>query len=291
MIIQEYLRKKGKQLLPLLLLLPLVINAKAQSNCDAEFTFGTSHCPNIYFFDNSTADSAIVCWMFDYQGQGSVDFCENAHNKFSQNGAFEVCLSILTIDGCMDTYCDSIYIDCNCTEPEVGYMFTASNDTCYFTDTTQFFNSTQQWLWDFGDGDTSTLQHPIHHYTNPGTYMACLTVTDSCDSRMVCKYITISGTLGATVNDIPDVPEVVAFPNPATDQLQLQLNGEFEGKLEIRLFDVQGKQIRHLKLPEVTTGSQMVQLKLSDINNAGIYYIQATVGGKTVMNDRIMIQR
>ena len=35
------------------------------------------------------------------------------------------------------------------------------------------------WLWDFGDGSTSTEQNPVHTYTSPGNYTVTLTVTDS----------------------------------------------------------------------------------------------------------------
>ena len=34
------------------------------------------------------------------------------------------------------------------------------------------------WAWDFGDGNTSTAQHPSHSYAVPGTYTVSLTVTD-----------------------------------------------------------------------------------------------------------------
>jgi PKD repeat protein len=34
------------------------------------------------------------------------------------------------------------------------------------------------WNWDFGDGATSTEQHPVHAYQEPGTYQVTLTVTD-----------------------------------------------------------------------------------------------------------------
>jgi outer membrane protein assembly factor BamB len=34
------------------------------------------------------------------------------------------------------------------------------------------------WLWNFGDGQTSTLQNPTHTYINPGNYTVVLTVTD-----------------------------------------------------------------------------------------------------------------
>ena len=35
------------------------------------------------------------------------------------------------------------------------------------------------WLWDFGDGQTSTLQNPSHVYATPGSYTVTLTVTNS----------------------------------------------------------------------------------------------------------------
>ena len=34
------------------------------------------------------------------------------------------------------------------------------------------------WLWAFGDGVTSSLQHPVHPYAAPGSYIIKLTVTD-----------------------------------------------------------------------------------------------------------------
>lgn len=32
------------------------------------------------------------------------------------------------------------------------------------------------WKWDFGDGQTSTEQHPIHRYGKPGNYVVILDV-------------------------------------------------------------------------------------------------------------------
>ncbi|WP_343522098.1 PKD domain-containing protein [Pedobacter sp.] len=37
--------------------------------------------------------------------------------------------------------------------------------------------SITQWLWDFGDGKTSSEQHPVHIYDRPGTYQVVLTAT------------------------------------------------------------------------------------------------------------------
>ncbi|HAS46593.1 MAG TPA: hypothetical protein DCS93_39285 [Microscillaceae bacterium] len=48
-----------------------------------------------------------------------------------------------------------------------------------FTDRTNLgLTAIDSWAWDFGDGNTSTLQNPSHIYTNPGTYLVTLTVRD-----------------------------------------------------------------------------------------------------------------
>lgn len=48
--------------------------------------------------------------------------------------------------------------------------------TVQFTDTST--GDPTSWLWDFGDGSTSTEQHPTHTYTDPGTWTATLTVSN-----------------------------------------------------------------------------------------------------------------
>ncbi len=52
------------------------------------------------------------------------------------------------------------------------------------------------WLWDFGDGNSSTQQHPTHTYALPGNYNVKLTVTTSLN----CPDDT---TIQVTVEDYP----------------------------------------------------------------------------------------
>jgi len=58
-------------------------------------------------------------------------------------------------------------------------------------DTVQFIDMSMDhpvsWLWDFGDGKTSTDKNPTHVYTNPGSYTVKLTVTT--DSNVVYTRI------------------------------------------------------------------------------------------------------
>ncbi|MBL8851738.1 MAG: PKD domain-containing protein, partial [Planctomycetaceae bacterium] len=34
-----------------------------------------------------------------------------------------------------------------------------------------------EWAWYFGDGESSSEQHPTHRYAKPGDYVVTLTVT------------------------------------------------------------------------------------------------------------------
>jgi len=54
-----------------------------------------------------------------------------------------------------------------------------------FTDTT--VNDPTSWLWDFGDGNTSTLQNPVHTYDTAGSYTVTMTATNECGSDTVVK--------------------------------------------------------------------------------------------------------
>lgn len=55
------------------------------------------------------------------------------------------------------------------------------------------------WLWDFGDGATSTLQNPTHIYTETGTFTVSLTVTGDEGSTTETKPGLISVSLAPPV--------------------------------------------------------------------------------------------
>ncbi len=94
-------------------------------------------------------------------------------------------------------------------------------------------------LWDFGDGDTSSVQNPTHTYTAPGTYIITLTVSDgNCSSSM---QVTIVVTTAAGINE-NSLLNVSLSPNPVTDYLKVELPSLNE-KVTLTLSNSVGQQV------------------------------------------------
>ena len=82
------------------------------------------------------------------------------------------------------------------TVPPVTDFYADDTNSClgviYFKDYT--LNGPSSWLWEFGDGTTSTLQFPVHTYLNNGIYSVKLTSTNAYGSSTSIKnsYIQIN---------------------------------------------------------------------------------------------------
>lgn len=50
------------------------------------------------------------------------------------------------------------------------------------------------WYWDFGDGQTSTVENPTHYYTQPGIYSVSLTVTNDQGTDTLERFSLIEVT-------------------------------------------------------------------------------------------------
>ncbi len=80
---------------------------------------------------------------------------------------------------CTEEYTETILVQVY-DIPQVNF---SALDVCY-TEPVVFDNQTQNifpitnWLWNFGDGNTSTVQSPSHTYA-PGTYQVALTATNA----------------------------------------------------------------------------------------------------------------
>lgn len=76
------------------------------------------------------------------------------------------------------------------------------------------------WFWDFGDGNTSTAQNPLHTFTEAGNYTISLTVNNGTAQHTEVKpaYILV-GTQSIDLKEITNPIKI--YPLPATNELKV----------------------------------------------------------------------
>lgn len=151
------------------------------SNIGPSFTFDDGN--------DTLYTNAFTIWNY---GDGSpLDTNYNPTHVYTSNGNYNVCAYIHS--GCfIDTVCTTVNV---CDYLAVaGFSSSLAGSTLTFTDTSNYATS---WYWNFGDGDTSTLQNPVHSYATVGWYYVTQIVSNSCgisdtlqDSILVCTTPT-----------------------------------------------------------------------------------------------------
>ena len=95
------------------------------------------------------------------------------------------------------------------TPPEVSFTWSPdqplAGHTIQFQDTTRPGNATiNAWHWEFGDGTTSQLQHPLHSYDRPGLFPVTLTAFDDTGAAHSDQQTLSIAKAPALALDFPD---------------------------------------------------------------------------------------
>lgn len=152
----------------------------------------------------------------------------------TQTGIY--CLTVTDNNNCTKT--DSIQIIVNST-PQSNFSYSISNQT-----TVQFTSSAtgaSSWAWDFGDGQTSTFQNPIHMYDSLLNFRACLTVTEA--TGLMCDHTFCDTVWLDPIAIDPILPSnaIDLYPNPANLSITMHSKIALNGDVEASLHDMTGK--------------------------------------------------
>lgn len=158
------------------------------------------------------------------------------------------------------------------TTPSAQFSHTANGLQVSFTD--QSTGTVTGWMWDFGDGNTSTQQNPTHTYANPGQYTICLTVDNNGCSDVSCT--TTSVVVGVEAAAIPGLQ---VAPNPYQGATQVRFFTTEAAHVRLEAFDVQGKWIGIVTDGMRNAGSQVIDFSAARWGApAGVYLLRLTVG-------------
>ncbi|MFN2457412.1 MAG: PKD domain-containing protein [Chitinophagaceae bacterium] len=126
-------------------------------------------------FQNLTNNGASYKWDF---GDSKQSLEINPSHTYNSYGNFQVKLIAFNETGCSDTIQKPTYIKIN--KPEVAFSNLPRGGCAPFAISPvadiKSLDAVTAYLWNFGDGTTSTEQFPTHTYSNVGTYTVTLTI-------------------------------------------------------------------------------------------------------------------
>jgi PKD repeat protein len=136
---------------------------------------------NSFSFVSTSTGTSSYLWDF---GDGNLSTSQNPVHQYSLSGQFTVTLIVTNSSGCTDQEIRQEYITIH-PKPEATIIASATsscnpNTVFNFSSTSAGITS---WFWNFGDGNTSTLQNPSHQYSTGGTFPVTLIVTNSYGCR------------------------------------------------------------------------------------------------------------
>ena len=122
--------------------------------------------------------------------------------------------------------------------------FTFSETDCReFNFVQDQFNSHQSFLWDFGDGNQSTLPNPLHTYLQNGEYTVSLTVRDFCGNQtsnsVVINVLCCSDFELPQINVTGTCPDFIFVPSIISENYSYQwyINGQLQGTTGVFMFE------------------------------------------------------
>ena len=231
--------------------------------CQASFYSYTDSSCVTHFVNTSTAGGNELWYI------NGMTYSTSASPAVAlANGSYYATLYSYTPAG---GFCDSITqmftVSCGSGTTTVGcqansqfYIFADSlNAGNYFAYNLSWTSGAASYLWDFGDGTTSSQQYPFHQYAIPGQYIVCLTVTSTsgtttctdtyCDSssvqRMAAGFqMSQVNVIPLSVTGIKQTEKEIglnAYPNPMADELTIEVATTNDTKLTYVLVDALGR--------------------------------------------------
>ncbi len=164
-------------------------------------------------------------------------------------------------------------------KPEADFSFGGNEFTVDFTN-----NSTNAtiYLWDFGDGNTSTENNPTHTYATAGTYMVNLSATYlNCEDNITLEVmVPLTGLIELADNNCFSI-----FPNPNNGIFNIRLLNNIKPE-EIQILDYSGKNLLAIDSYDAESDIIPVDLKMLE---SGIYFLKINSQGKSV-TEKIIIK-
>lgn len=189
----------------------------------ASFIHNDSMCisQNSFNFDGTVAgpSSMSILWNFGPHASPQTSNQEDVSNVvFDTSGVFPVTLTV-SFNSCVETVSSTVTIF---KVPKIDFTIDPGLKCAPYD--AQFIDLSESdtpisYIWDFGDGTTSTEQHPFHLYENPGLYNITLSIitTEGCVDTLHMYKPDIVQVRPTPTSDFSVNPLITDICNPKVD--------------------------------------------------------------------------
>lgn len=165
--------------------------------------------------------------------------------------------------------------------PVPDFSYTQNSNTIDFINTS---TNSFSYLWDFGDGTTSTDFSPIHQYQTLGTFSVSLIANNACGADSFDVNIDILITVAENVYIDK---QVKIYPNPANNSFYIDTGTLSNEDIEIVISDILGHQLRKYEL--LSGNSRKNEFDVSGFPT-GLYLVKLSTSNNSAIR-RLLINR
>jgi PKD repeat protein len=222
----------------------------------------------VIFTDNSTAATSWA-WNFGAGASPATATTQGPHTvNYSTSGSKTVSL---TINGSV-TETKTNYITVY-PEPVAGFSWSQAGLIISFSNNSL---NAVSYLWDFGDGNTSTETNPVHTYSSDGTYLVSLTSTSEICGNDVFTETLVLNTIGISENESTTTFQV--FPNPSNGNFSL-ISQELLKNATLKLYNLQGRLVFERTIEVI--GKEGAVFFTDETLTSGMYFLDVSTDQKS----------
>ena len=256
------------------LVLPVTVSIPLSPEFTAENVAGCAPL-EVQFSDQSTGDATYRSWQFP-GGNPATFLGDSPTVLYSSPGTYDV---VLTIADNLDTVSllKSGFVTV-VAAPQASFSFLETGLVVSFQNESVGGSS---WLWDFGDGQGSTLENPVHTYAQEGSYEVSLSAFNEFCGSAISKGVQVVST---SVAGVASGAGFAVMPNPTSGSINFISQDESCAGCRGMLRNPSGQMLLQF---EVAPGVNSLDIAGFP---AGIYLLELTRQGKLIFVERVVRQ-
>ncbi len=192
---------------------------------DFKVEFSEDYCWDVTFMNTTSAYFDSVYWNL---GDGNTSIKLNPNHVYTQSGSYDVTLTVYKNE-----------IEYSITKqiqiqeiPVADFTFDLQEYTVAFYNESENGSS---YLWDFGDGNQSTDQDPVHTYQVFDDYQVKLNTYND-----ICKDSITKSILLVSLESNEEIQYFRIYPNPSEGLLTMEVGPKIANEFEVEIANSRG---------------------------------------------------